>query len=628
MPAEVRPIVPVPGPPGPQGDPGPEGAPGPQGTQGAPGPSGAQGPKGDTGSSGVAGPVGPQGAQGVAGNQGPAGLQGQTGSTGPAGQSFRWRGGWLASSAYELDDAVRGSDGSTYIAKGHSIGVDPVTDVDPATGEGLEWSLSTIHGAVGPTGAQGAQGIQGPAGATGAQGATGAVGPAGVAGPQGIQGVAGPQGIQGVAGPTGPAGVAAADSQVDGLGIWVPSDDRVAVAPNQELVVTSFPSGHGWVGAGAGTASDDTVDFVLGDRSLKIVTQGTGAAAYATKTLAAPMDLSDKFLRMAVKVDDYTKLASLELFISTDSAFTNYAKASLVPNPVVGWPWIPSGQWVIATISLGDLQVLAGTPAPYSSINTFRVRATDIGGGVGNAVTAHYNLVSASKAPTRGIVSFTFDDGLTSQYTEARKKLDQYRFPGTAYVIADRVGTDMTLAQLQNLRDYSGWEIASHAYAKTVHDATHTGVASDVAESDFLKVKQWLKKNGMLGSDHYAMPLGQWNATTQALARKYFRSSRTIFGAPATSVAVRETWPPADPHRLRCWTISSTTTIASVLAAIDKANTNKEWLILLVHSVGPGLNMTVADFGSMVDRVAQYAAINSPTLVVKTVGEALRSGAA
>jgi peptidoglycan/xylan/chitin deacetylase (PgdA/CDA1 family) len=417
----------------------------------------------------------------------------------------------------------------------------------------------------------------------------------------------------------------AVDAQLDGLGLWLPSDDLPGRAPNQEIVLSSFPSGHGWT-ANVGTWSDDTADFVLGDRSWKVVTGGAGAAAYATKTLAAAVDLSDKFFRVIVKVDDITRLARLELFASVDTGFANYSRVTFGTN--AGAAWVRSGEWAVITLSRGDFVLEAGSMGGWSSIGTLRIRAIDNGGG--NAATARFQLISASKEPSRGIVSFTFDDQTLSQFTEARKKMDQYRFPGTAYVIADRVGGsgNATLAQLQNARDFSGWEIASHAYSGTVHDASHTGVTEAEAEADFLKLKHWLAKNGFAGGDHYAAPLGQWDATTRALARRYFRSLRTIYGHPATTAAVRETWPPADPHRLRAWTVSSTNTLAQVEAAIDKAEANHEWLILLFHTIGVGLNMTVSDFAGVVDRVAQYAHVENPTLVCKTVGEALRSGAA
>ncbi|KAG6639167.1 cuticle collagen 1-like isoform X1 [Carya illinoinensis] len=58
---------PIPGPPGPKGDPGPPGPPGPKGDPGPPGPPGPKGERGPKGEPGPPGPVGPCGPIGPPG---------------------------------------------------------------------------------------------------------------------------------------------------------------------------------------------------------------------------------------------------------------------------------------------------------------------------------------------------------------------------------------------------------------------------------------------------------------------------------------------------------------------------------------------------------------------------------
>jgi hypothetical protein len=80
--------VPIPGPRGPQGDPGSPGPTGSPGASGSPGKAGSDGQAGTNGepgaagATGPAGPAGPQGEQGPAGPQGPAGEDGKDGSDG------------------------------------------------------------------------------------------------------------------------------------------------------------------------------------------------------------------------------------------------------------------------------------------------------------------------------------------------------------------------------------------------------------------------------------------------------------------------------------------------------------------------------------------------------------------
>ena len=131
---------PSPGPPGPQGEPGPQGPAGVQGNTGPQGPIGIQGdtgPQGPAGMQGNTGPQGPAGMQGNTGPQGPIGIQGDTGPQGPAG----------------------------------------------------------TQGNTGPQGPAGTQGNTGPLGPAGTQGNTGPQGPAGTLGNTGPQGPTGPTGV-------------------------------------------------------------------------------------------------------------------------------------------------------------------------------------------------------------------------------------------------------------------------------------------------------------------------------------------------------------------------------------------------------------------------------------------------
>lgn len=278
------------GPPGPQGDPGPSGPSGPQGPQGIAGlqgPAGIQGSPGEAGQSftpddvgtyaqrsshdaaaagfaflaadvgqlffklsattgdwsdgiyfgrGEAGPIGPQGIQGIQGPVGPQGIQGPVGATGAQGpRGLTWRGGWLAATAYAVDDAVQ-ADGSSYVC------IDAVSGIVAPPDDAAHWSLLSARGLQGDPGPQGATGLAGP---TGAQGPQGETGPQGPAGPQGAPGQDGAPGIgvpQG--GSTGQ--LLAKASSSDGDVIWqTPPADFVARAGDTmsgPLIVPSVQS--------------------------------------------------------------------------------------------------------------------------------------------------------------------------------------------------------------------------------------------------------------------------------------------------------------------------------------------------------------------------------------------------
>jgi hypothetical protein len=89
-------------------------------------------------------------------------------------------------------------------------------------------------GPPGPEGPAGPTGDPGPAGPTGPTGATGATGPAGPTGPQGNPG---PTGATGATGPAGPAG---------------PKGDTGATGPTGPSGASTFVTGSGAPGSGAG----------------------------------------------------------------------------------------------------------------------------------------------------------------------------------------------------------------------------------------------------------------------------------------------------------------------------------------------------------------------------------------
>lgn len=260
LPGAVGPQGPqgVGGPPGPRGNPGPAGPAGPQGPQGAIGPQGLQGIQGSPGAPGQsftpdaigayaqraahdaalagfaflaadtgqlffklsnaaadwsegiyfgrgeAGPEGPQGIQGLQGPAGPQGIQGPVGATGAQGsRGLAWRGGWLAATAYDIDDAVQ-QNGSAYVC------IAAVSGSTTPADDSVHWSLLVSRGL---------QGIQGP------QGETGPTGPMGPQGPQGEQGLTGPLGPQGLPGQDGAPGIGVPNGGSEGQLLAKASND-------------------------------------------------------------------------------------------------------------------------------------------------------------------------------------------------------------------------------------------------------------------------------------------------------------------------------------------------------------------------------------------------------------------
>ena len=402
-----------------------------------------------------------------------------------------------------------------------------------------------------------------------------------------------------------------------GLGVSAP----YVPAPRAKnaSVITNFQSGHGFANQNAAPQADDTADFVIGSQSLKLTTDGVAGVNSTRKSSISPViDLTNKQLKITLKVSDATQIADLMIYVSSDNMATS-ANVRIAPSTVPSTKFITSGDWVTITLSKGDF---TGS-VTWSAINAIQLRAKDRGTG---SFSVNWGQIATMAAPANGVVSLTFDDGLVSQYTDARRILDSAGFPATAYLIRDRIGQSgfMTQAQVDALREFNGWEIAAHADTITDHDARFSTLTEAVTEADFRALRKWLNDNGYRGVDHFAYPGGEFTNTVLKVMKRTFASGRTIYGASSTGNAWSETYPPADPYKLRCWSVINTDTTANIQAAVDRAIANNHWLILCFHKIvaapSASTEYSTANFQTVVDYLRTSGA------KVKTVGDVLRNG--
>ncbi|HRN19720.1 MAG TPA: hypothetical protein PLU66_11600, partial [Trueperaceae bacterium] len=84
------------------------------------------------------------------------------------------------------------------------------------------------------------------------------------------------------------------------------------------------------------------------------------------------------------------------------------------------------------------------------------------------------------------------------------------------------------------------------------------------------------------GADVIAGPYGGFDEASLARVQQYFAAGRTIIRSQGL-----ETWPPADPYRLRALSVSLLDTPAIINAAIDRAAREHSWLVLVFHQIVP-----------------------------------------
>lgn len=405
------------------------------------------------------------------------------------------------------------------------------------------------------------------------------------------------------------------------VGQQLPAPRRYRRLRATPTMVTSFQSGHGFTQTGTGTTNlNDTADFVLRSQAAWISTSGGGVACQLRKTGLTATDFTSKSVVVWLKVDDWSTLSQFQLYMG-DTSFANFYIASLGDNNfgTNENQVLKNGEWNRVVIPWAMFSVGGGTPT-RSAITDFQFRIVDNSTG---PFKLHVNGIGtvpdASTDWPNGVVSITFDDGYANQYTQGRAKMDQYGFPGTAFIIKDALGssgTYMTLAQAQKLEAYNGWEIAAHSYTLADHNGFFTALSDAALEANLYKMKAWLVANGFRGVDLFAWPGGKYLAAQEAVAAGYFSVRRTINDSRYECV------PPSNAGRLltKMYVTASTTT-ATITAAIDAAYTNKAWLILVFHGIDDSAQTwptySIANFGTVIDY------LNTKGIPVRTVGDVM-----
>ena len=261
----------------------------------------------------------------------------------------------------------------------------------------------------------------------------------------------------------------------------------------------------------------------------------------------------------------------------------------------------------------------------------------------------------AASAPTNtslspvAKVSFTFDDGLASSYTNAAPILAKYGLTGTDYIPTSCIGstgtcpenTDasyMTWAQVQALQNSYGWEIGSHSVdtpclassAKTdpADCPNPKPLTTAQIDAELANSKSTLATYGINATD-FAPPYGDFNNNVIAQIAKYYASMKQYKNAANNTNG----WPYSD-YYLQDYAggIQETVTpVSSVEAGIDNAIANHQWLILTFHDIlpSPSTNPDDYQYGSAeLTQIAAYVQtkVNAGLIQSVHVNQGLVSG--
>jgi peptidoglycan/xylan/chitin deacetylase (PgdA/CDA1 family) len=178
------------------------------------------------------------------------------------------------------------------------------------------------------------------------------------------------------------------------------------------------------------------------------------------------------------------------------------------------------------------------------------------------------------------MISFTFDDGWRSQYTNALPLLCKYHIPATFYLVSSYVEygyPDYMLPDMVRQLADSGMEIGDH----TVDHPHLPTLFPGQVEYQLSNSKKYLEQFEPVID--FASPYGEVNNTDITLIKQIFQSHRS------TDVGLNSA-DNFDAYDIMCITVDSQsgTTLQDIKHWIDLAIKTRTWLVLAFHQVdGP-----------------------------------------
>jgi peptidoglycan/xylan/chitin deacetylase (PgdA/CDA1 family) len=313
----------------------------------------------------------------------------------------------------------------------------------------------------------------------------------------------------------------------------------------------------------------DVARFWLEDGASRYTSAGPGSFVMVGNRAPfdPPLDLSGRAPVVRVRIHDVSRLAGAELALfGGGGAFV--FPITIYTDEAVNL--IRSGEWIDLSLPFSGARVV-GTP-DRAAIQRLEWRTSERP-GPGAPLAAAWGGLFARRLPEHGVVSLTFDDGYAEHHAVAAKLMAVHGMRGTAYVMPDQVGEAgyMTLAQLRELRERYGWDVAAH----------HFEPFTDAPEGLGLRIggiQRFLGAHGFgEGGAHLAYPLGKYDSrTVLPLVRARFATARLAVGGV-------ETLPPTDRHRLRAVNVLPTTTPEEIRQIARRAQREGEWAILMFH---------------------------------------------
>lgn len=370
---------------------------------------------------------------------------------------------------------------------------------------------------------------------------------------------------------------------------------------------TAFDEADFWMNAGGTYEPVNVLVRQAGGGSIRLDTGAAGLdhQIYSPTGAFAFLLPEDAALKLWLYVPEPADDHQLYLFLG-QGGFAGYARALLPSLAVDGWRCL--------TLTRADFTLVGpfSWAAPVDTLSLLLAGAVTTRPNVQLFLDAVY--VTGKDLPT---ISFTFDDGYASDFSEAFAWMNLQQMPGTSFVNGASIGWDGYLDAAAMATMYAaGWDFANHT-------GNH-GDLSTLAPAERLAAiaagRDWLVASGYpRAADYLAFPYGAFAGTSAELVAAGVVAARTVQPVPLETGSGR-----SDPLRYPATLeLGPATTLAEAVAAVDRAIRFGQSLIVYAHEIVPGAagtyKWTRADFRALVDYVA--AQRDAGALQVRTFRE-------
>ena len=355
-------------------------------------------------------------------------------------------------------------------------------------------------------------------------------------------------------------------------------------------LLEDFESAAEWGAEGA----DDLINYKTGSQSV-VTTAPAGSYSRLTKTVST--DISNyNALRLFYYLHDAVP-TNILVYLATKWDLSKFLLFTITSPMQLGWNSVhlPRGNFSSS-----------GGASWGEPIERMRIRTN----AAASDCTISYDTLRGA-ASSQAAIIIMFDDGYESDHGIALQYMRPRRLRATSFIITNYIGNAgfMSAEQLADLYA-AGWDISnhsmSHPYLTTLSQAEQEAeLAGATAAIDALGFAR--------ASRHVAYPYGAYNADTFAAmtATGMWTGRRTAqtHSLPLPHAELR--------HIPRTKTMTSATTLASVISAINNAITHGEVRAFSFHGLTEGVpagdEWGAGDFRAMIDHIM---AVGIPVITI------------